>query len=244
MKSSHQANSNAVKPPSHQANGMAVANVKPCTVAIWDTVRASHLLLPSHGQGANQSWLLHEGHDGSEGTKPKKPMPVKAMKATQAMKAMKPVKAMKAMKAMKAKAMKAMEPMKSMKAMKAMKAMETMPSLPKQEKPKPKPWMELPAGASFCLAPSAHRIYSIATTSTRRGPAAPCAAFPGPPAPLQSSALWPWPIHSMFRAASFKSTIATSQAEFFWNPPFTELRVGHTNCTAAMPRTCTSCTPI
>ena len=132
MKSSHQANSNAVKPPSHQANGMAVANVQPCTGSHLGSVRASYLFFPSHGQGANQSGQLPmKAMTAVKAMKPKKPMPVKAMKALQAMKAMKPVQAMKAMKAMKVKAM------KSMKAMKSIKAMETMPSLPKQEKPKP-----------------------------------------------------------------------------------------------------------
>ena len=152
MKSSHQANSNAVKPPSHQANGMAVANVKPCTGSHLGSVRASHLLLPSHGQGANQSGQLPmKARMAVKAMKPKKPMPVKAMKALQAMKAMKPVQAMKAMNAMKVIAM------KSMKAMKSIKAMETMPSLPKQEKPKP--WMDLPHSIAGCPSWIFYRHY-------------------------------------------------------------------------------------
>ena len=39
----------------------------------------------------------------------------------------------------------------------------------------------------------------------------------------------PWPTHSMFRAASFQSTLTTSHAELL---PFTELSVGHANCHA------------
>ena len=84
---------------------------------------------------------------------------------------------------------------------------------------------------------------STATTCRRPGPTAPYAEWPGPRALLQapngttsttSTSSWapwarPWPTHSMFRAASFQSTLTTSHAELL---PFTELSVGHANCHA------------